>query len=341
MLGSITILSGQKIPRNEYLAYRASLGNTDEDTIKVLLRRCETGSSDFPADFPEHLYALAEAICEDVKRSGGDVDPVAEETIHQHTHAAPQTPPEPPEEVEVLPMVPNTETLILEAARGAKLESNGYSRLREVFTFSDDMANVIAQENAIVTPEDWGALLGFSVDLGRKSLYLMGTAVNALEAQGHENAVVQLAGEFGIHYSTLSNAARMCQRVPVEKRVGLYPSVVQEIATKRYDKDDARNQEIILEMVEMARENKWSCEEARSHANERLGRDTKQKPEEPTKKDLQEKLHTTEAILRRFLTHYCATDSPPLNDLRDDVREYFRGNVASEGQPGKEASHVE
>lgn len=252
------------------------------------------------------------------------MDPVAEETIHQHTHTAPETPVEAPLTMEVLPATPCTETLILEAARTAKLESNGYSRLKEVFQFSDDMSSVVTKEDALVTPQDWGALLGFATDLGKKSCYLIGSAVNALEAQGYENVVVQFVSETGANYTTISNYARTCQRVPVEKRVGLYPSVVQEIATKRYDKDEAKNTEIILAMVDEARENKWSCEEARSHANAKLGKPDKDRPEEPTKKALSERVKALESVLRRILANVPASDCPAFLGAVEDARGLFR-----------------
>lgn len=323
MLGSITILNGNVLTRSQYLEYRASLSGESEDTIKMLCRRCETGETDFPPDFPERLFDLASQICEDIKRSGGEIDPCIEEQVHSHTHAATETTAEAPLSVEEKPDTPSTEMLVVEAAREARLEGGTYNQLREVFEFSDDMTHVRTKDGAIVSPQDWGALLGFSIDLGKKSIYLMGTAANALMVSGHENAVVQLCGAFGLHHTSLYNAAKMCRLVPVEKRVGLYPSVVQEIAVRRYDKDEGKNQEIVLKMVEQAREHNWTCEEARSHANAKLGKEPKSK-DEPSKKELQDKLRKVEAFLNRFLAHYVSDGGEPLNDLARDVREYFK-----------------
>jgi hypothetical protein len=192
------------------------------------------------------------------------------------------------------------------------------------------MTVVRVREGAIVTPQDWGSLLGLSVDLGRKAAYLMGAAVNALMVSGHENSVVQFAAEVGADPTTLYNHAKVCRLVPAEKRLGLYPSVVQEIATRRYDEDEDKNAAIVLELVDQARENNWTCQEARSHS---LAKKKGEEPEDkgPTKKELAAKLAKADAFLHRFLTHYAAGGSEALDDLHLDVREFLRGNTEHPG----------
>lgn len=323
MLANITILNGNVLTRASYITYRSQLANVPEDLIKQLMRRCETGETEFPPDFPEEHFTLAETICTDIARSGGQVDPIAEETIHQHTHSEPETAPVAAITPEVLPPTAPTETLILEAARAARLEGGSYSKLREVFDFSEEMTVVRVREGVIVTPQDWGSLLGLSVDLGKKSCYLMGAAVNALMVSGHENSVIQYAGEIGLDHTTLYNMARVCRLVPTEKRLGLYPSVVQEIAVRRYDEDDEKNTAIVLELVDQARENKWTCQEARSHS---LAKKHGEEPTDkgPTKKELEAEISEMDAFLHRFLTHYVAGSSETLDALHGDVRDFYK-----------------
>lgn len=305
MLGNITILSGAKIPRKEYLAYRASLhAGATEAIVAAALRRCETGESDFPEDFPESLYEMAEAICADVVRSGGEVDPIIEEQVHQHTRT--ETPLEAPQEesegdvaVMVLEAVPDTDTLILNAAKNARLD-NSYTELREKFDFSQDMTDAQVKPGVRICPEDFGQLAGFALDLGKRSLWLAGGAILALQALGKESAIEAIADEFGFSYSHASNLARVCDRIPPEKRHGLLPTVAQEIATRQYSTDPQKNREIILELCDKAKSEKMNCAQARSNAMLAQGKDVPIVDYSGGKKKLKERVEELEGALQQI-----------------------------------------
>lgn len=311
MLGKITILSGQVLTRPEYCQYRASLhAGATEELVRAAMRRCELGESEFPEDFPESLYSMAEQICGDISRSGGDVDPIVEEQVHQHTHTATETPaeasqpesePEIPElETPSLEIISkSTETEIVEAARNARLD-NAYTILREKFVFAEDMSTAVPKLDAVISPQDYGTLCGFGLDMGRRSLWLAGGAILALQRMGHEGAVEIIADEAGFSYSHASNLARVCDRIPPEQRHGLLPTVAQEIATRQYSTDPAKNQEIILGLVEQARTEKWNCAQSRSHAALAQGKDVPITDYSGGKKKLKERVEELEEALQQI-----------------------------------------
>lgn len=322
MLGKITLISGSVVSRSDYIPYRTSLHHgATEELVRGAMRRCETGETEFPPDFPEALYSMCEEICTDIARSGGELDPVVAEQVHQHVKAAPETLVDDfleEDEVEVLPPTPDTETGIVEAARGARLD-NAYAILREKFTFSDDMSNAVPKEGALISPQDYGTLCGFGLDMGRRSLWLAGGAILALQRLGHEKAVEIIADEAGFSYSHASNLARVCDRIPPEKRAGLLPTVAQEIATRQYSTDPAKNQEIILDLVEQAVEGKMNCAQARSHAMLAQGKDVPITDYSGGKKKLKERVTELEEALQALVflaRQHCPTGSIAITDAQ-------------------------
>lgn len=192
---------------------------------------------------------------------------------------------------------PNSQEIaIVEAAKGARLD-NSYSDLREVFDMDDQMLSVRIKEGAIVTPADLGKLAGFGFDLGRRAVWLLAESFNRLMVMGHESSVIQIASEFGMSGSYTYNLIRAAQRVPENLRTGVLPTVCVELANARYSKDEKENLAVVEEMVQQARDGKWSCAEARSQKQMKLGQ------EEPLegKETLREKCQRLEAALGDIL----------------------------------------
>lgn len=161
---------------------------------------------------------------------------------------------------------------IVDAATSSRLDST-YGDIRNVFTLNADMSVVTINEGSTPTNEDYARLLGLGFDLGRRSLWLMGEGIHALLKAGKDDAVQMIADHFSFSYSHASNWARVVDRVSAEQRQGLLPSVCCEIASRSYSDDPAANQAIIDATLEQAREEKWSCLEARSHAKMLQGKD--------------------------------------------------------------------
>lgn len=325
MIGTITLISGNKISRPEYIAYRASLhAGATEDLVKICMARCERGDSDFPEDFPESLMDMASLICEDISRSGGEVDPVVEDQIHSRSHAAPKAIKE-AEGIEVFPVGPTkcVELQIVDAAKGASKAS--YTELRELFDFGDNLAYVRPKDGMPVTPADWGRVWGFAADWTYSAGWVMADAAAHLDALGFSDALTQLASDFKLAKSTAYNYCRVSRRVPptCEARKSLPLTTCVEIAAGRYDDDEVKNQEAIDELLQSAIDGGWNASEARSHAKMRKG------IEEPVegRKSLREQLSEmdrrvfsmTEA-LQKFISHYPGGINPDLDEACNMAR---------------------
>jgi len=208
---------------------------------------------------------------------------------------------------------PNSQELgIVEAAKEARLD-NAYGALREVFDMDDQMLSVRVKDGAIVTPADLGKLAGFGFDLGKRAVWLLAESFNRLMVLGHEASVIQIASEFGFSGSYTYNLIRAAQRVPETLRAGVLPTVCVELANARYSKDDKENLAVVEEMVQQAREEKWSCAEARSQKQAKLGR------EEPIegKETLREKVMRLEAALGDILKIELRGDSGPFTEIEN------------------------
>lgn len=261
MIGTITLLNGNRISRPEYIAYRASLHNTTEEVIRGMMHRCEKGDSDFPEDFPESLFVAAESVCADIARSGGEVDPIIEEQVHQHTRT--ETPPEAPQEDHGQIALQNHETRILEAARNTNL-ANGWERLSPLFSFGENFDEL--RSTGPVSPEDVAAVMGYGVSMSKAGVFVAAKAMLRLQALGHDAIVEQYAAEKGLGYSTVSGWLRMEQRIPEDSpaRRLLDPTAIAEIVNARYSKDEEENERIRNETLSEACEKKVDTNEARS-----------------------------------------------------------------------------
>jgi hypothetical protein len=161
---------------------------------------------------------------------------------------------------------------IVDAAISSRLDSS-YADIRKVFSMDPDMTSISVVEGMTPTNEDYARLLGLGFDLGKRSLWLMGEGIHALLKAGKEDAVQMIADHFSFSYSHASNWSRVVERVSPEQRQGLLPSVCCEIASRSYSDDPVQNKAIIDAALEQAREEKWSCLEARSHAKMLQGKD--------------------------------------------------------------------
>jgi hypothetical protein len=169
-----------------------------------------------------------------------------------------------------------TEQSILDSALSSRLD-NSYSRLSERFDFGEFMTQFRPKDGTIPTPEDYAAAIGMGVDMSSKGMWLAGDGISNLIRMGHENVVYQIAASLKMSYSAVSNWHRTAQRIPLHYRHEISPTVAVEIATAKFSEDESENNAKIKELINQAREEKWSCAEARSHVRMEKGQEPLQK----------------------------------------------------------------
>jgi hypothetical protein len=109
------------------------------------------------------------------------------------------------------------------------------------------------------------------VDMSSKGMWLAGDGIRYLYATGHENVLTQIASSLKLSYSHVSNWHRAASRIPLHLRNEISPTVAVEIATAKFSDDEQENNKKVLQLVEQARKEKWSCQEARSHVRAEKG----------------------------------------------------------------------
>lgn len=258
MLAQITLTNGITIPRKDYAEAIAQESKLETNRVYELIRLCET-DGDMDEDSPREEYDLMERICEDVQRTQDILD--GKVTVKELN-------------LTVLPAneMTSQEIAIVEAARTTSL-SNGYSSLAERFDFGPEMNQFKIKSGSIASPVDYGAAIGLGIDMARKGAWITGDAISALLAIGHENAIIQIAADARLNYSTISNQYRTALAVPPHKRALISPSVAQEIVTAKYSDDPKENDKKKTELLDEAIKEHWNCSEARSHSKMARGHD--------------------------------------------------------------------
>jgi transcriptional regulator with XRE-family HTH domain len=225
---------------------------TDIKTASRLISICER-DDEIEEDAPNNYFALIEEACAIIAFDRGEID--AKElkmTIVKQEFAA------------------GTEESILEAALNTRLD-NGYSKLAERYDFGEFMTQFKPKDGIVPTPEDYAAAIGMGVDMSSKGMWLAGDGIRYLYATGHENVLTQIAANLKMSYSHVSNWHRASARIPAHLRNEISPTVAVEIATAKFSDDEQENNKKILQLVDQARKEKWSCQEARSHVRAEKG----------------------------------------------------------------------
>lgn len=225
---------------------------TDVKTASKLISICER-EEELEEDAPNNHFALLEEACAIIAFDRGEID--AKElkmTIVKQE------------------LTEGTEESILEAALNTRLD-NGYSKLSERYDFGEFMTQFKPKEGIIPTPEDYAAAIGMGVDMSSKGMWLAGDGIRYLYATGHENVLTQIAASLKLSYSHVSNWHRAAARIPAHLRNEISPTVAVEIATAKFSEDEHENNRKVLQLVEQARKEKWSCQEARSHVRAEKG----------------------------------------------------------------------
>jgi hypothetical protein len=255
------------ITRLQFAEMLSAKHKTDVKTALKLIRCCEE-EDEIDEDSPNNHYALLEEACHIVAFTEGEVDelPVA---ICK------------PEFDE------GSEQSILDSAINTRLD-NGYTRLSERYDFGEYMTQFKPKAGVIPTAEDYAAAIGMGVDMSSKGMWLAGDGISHLMAMGHDNVLAQIAASLKLSYSHIANWHRAAQRIPIHFRHEISPTVAVEIATARFSDNEIENNKQVLQLVEQARKEKWSCQEARSHVRMLKGK-------EPLKK-----LQKTDGWVREF-----------------------------------------
>lgn len=240
------------ITRQQLAEMLAGKYKTDIKTALKLISICER-EDELDEDSPNNHFALLEEACAIIAFDRGEID--AKELkmtiVKQETEIG-------------------TEESILEAALNTRLD-NGYSKLSERYDFGEFMTQFKPKEGIIPTPEDYAAAIGMGVDMSSKGMWLAGDGIRYLYATGHENVLTQIAASLKMSYSHVSNWHRAAARIPAHLRNEISPTVAVEIATAKFSEDEQENNRKVLQLVDQARKEKWSCQEARSHVKAEKG----------------------------------------------------------------------
>jgi hypothetical protein len=253
--GTFNLPTGE-VTRQQFAEMLALKHRTDIKTALKLIGCCER-EDEIDEDSPKNYWELLEEACQLIAYSDGDVDELPVELVKQVS-------------------AEGTEQSILDSALSSRLD-NSYSRLSERFDFGEFMTQFKPKDGTIPTPEDYAAAIGMGVDMSSKGMWLAGDGISNLIRMGHENVVYQIAASLKMSYSAVSNWHRTAQRIPLHYRHEISPTVAVEIATAKFSEDESENNAKIKELINQAREEKWSCAEARAHVRMEKGQEPLQK----------------------------------------------------------------
>jgi hypothetical protein len=261
--------------------------------IEELAEICQT-DKELADDTPNHIFQVLEEICCDISVAMSNNEPM--------------------KTLEIEPVKENELEIVAAAKRGG-LET--ITTMSAVFDIGIDGTSITPKQGVTPSAADYANVLGIGVDMSNKGMWLVGEAVNALTKMGLENVLYQIAADIKMSYGSVSNWARVCQRIAPENRPGLPASVALEIATAKYVPDDAENQQIIDGLIEQAKEEKWSKQEARSHVKMAKG-DVKDKEPKPVYNAVEE----ADSIFADILDN--VTDLPA--SISDKIKEWIDRN---------------
>lgn len=122
--------------------------------------------------------------------------------------------------------------------------------------------------------KDWVGALAFGIGLETGSQWIIADAVVALEDAGHENVVIQIAGQFKKSYSTISGMARTARAFPVGKRNPAVPfQAHREIGNAAFDAKPDKVEKLREKLLSTAAKEQLSSQEVRSHVRKAQGKE--------------------------------------------------------------------
>jgi len=132
-----------------------------------------------------------------------------------------------------------------------------------------------------ITPMDIARGMVYGAKLEQSGSWIYADAVNMLMQLNFEDVTNQIAAMLGKANSTLYNYARTARKIPQELRDESIPlTVYSELVNRRYEEDEEKNNAVIAELAEQAVAEKWSCGDARSHADLKQGKQPKPKKQQ-------------------------------------------------------------
>jgi hypothetical protein len=312
-----------EVTRQQFAEMLASKHKTETKTALHLITICER-DEDIDEDSPKNHWALLEEACMLIRFTDGCFDELPVELVKQASEKG-------------------SEQSILDSALNSRLD-NSYSRLSERFDFGEYMTQFRPKDGTIPTPEDYAAAIGMGVDMSSKGMWLAGDGISNLIRMGHENVVYQIAASLKMSYSAVSNWHRTAQRIPLHYRHEISPTVAVEIATAKFSEDESENNAKIKTLINQAREEKWSCAEARAHVRMEKGQEPLQKLAKSDTKWIAEFggaeelliIATKCAMCQAGVTsyHFAVTLAKVFRQLTDKtqivLRDYLRERIAEE-----------
>lgn len=278
-----------KMSRDLTQQYAKSKVKFTPELIESFAIFCLTGD-DFQEDAPKEYYEANEQICRLLEQSkeyesmtqepieapevSAELNPSFNKDEDTYTILAPK---EVLEEITEQPKEVNSQELLIvqkamSVGREISMEEVRKS-LEEKFDLGDNN-QIVPKKGSIVSGADFGMAMAYGAKMEASGGFIFADAVNYLMQEGHEHVVEQIASMLGKSDKTLYNVARTARRVPQELRDGSIPiSVYSEVACRKYDDDDKKNDEIIAELVADVSKQKMSCGEARSLADHKQGKD--------------------------------------------------------------------
>lgn len=249
--------------------HKASKVKFTADTITMLANICLSEDEDLPEDSPTVLWDCLEDICKCIEKSEEYTNMTDNETVS--AAFAPEG------AISIAPREVNTQEIAIVQAANEVGTTITLEEAKAQLSLKFELGNnnlLKPLPGSLITPADLGRAMCYGAKVSTGGDWIYADAVNMLMVEGHENPVIQIASMLGRAESTVYNWSRTASRVPVELRSDAIPiSTYVEIATKRYDQNDEKNNEAIAELVQKAAAEKWSQGEARSHSRHRQGKD--------------------------------------------------------------------
>lgn len=251
-------------------AYKSAKLKLTPESVTQLAMIC-VSDEDLPDESPKELWLCLEDLCRTIEQSEELMtqetteEPVTEASLEHPAKEAMLEPVEAPKEANI------QELGILQAATSTGLH-NGYAELSKKFEFGDTGFRLKA--DAIVSPADYGSMIGLGADMGSKGRFIVAKAYLHLKHLNQSDSLLeQIAASLHLNYSTICNWVRTLERTP-EQYQGLPFTTLVELATPVYDKENPKaDQEKREELFEQAKLENWDSQEARSHSKQARGHD--------------------------------------------------------------------
>jgi hypothetical protein len=233
-----------------------------QDHVTQALGAIDGGQRELTGENPEEFVKLFATVLEDYEAGVDEVKRLNKEAADKKAA----------DEAKAKEKAESENALYLDV----KDTKSDFSTLAKNFD-TGNMDRFIPNEDA--TAEDLFAALNSSFSMAEFTSFMQGDLVCALQDRGLENVVSKIAEAKNIGKSGLYNKAKTCRAIPPEKRNGVSYTILSEIATAKFSKEQEPKK---LELLDRALSGKVNTTEARAEVRKIQGKvePEKKAPEE-------------------------------------------------------------